>query len=202
MESPRHDASCQMRPHDHGMPQLIGCIPNFWGTCPCDRGPLARSRFRLPRLLKNCSNRCQMQVACRQNRTAVRLILVNEDAACAAAVNCLQPTDCLNHSSDNCCESCPSKQLRNAPPFRDAPWNSQQLQTPRFCSTLVRKTNERSRGPAATAYRFQMNARPFCPSCPLRAGATRSKLLPSLPSAGAATARCPPYPKKPFWDEE
>ena len=42
--------------------------------------------------------------------------------------------------------------------------------------------NERSRGPAATAYRFQMNVMPFCPSCPLRGGATRSKLLPSLPS--------------------
>jgi hypothetical protein len=27
-----------------------------------------------------------------------------------------------------------------------------------------------------------MNAMPFCPSCPLRGGATRSKLLPSLPS--------------------
>ena len=62
------------------------------------------------------------------------------------------------------------------------PWNPLQLQTPRFCSTLVRKTNQRSRGPAATAYRFQMNAMPFCPSCPLRRGATRSKLLPSLPS--------------------
>ena len=34
-----------------------------------------------------------MQVACRQNRTAVPLILVNEDAACAAAANCLQHTD-------------------------------------------------------------------------------------------------------------
>ena len=27
-----------------------------------------------------------------------------------------------------------------------------------------------------------MNAMPFCPSCPLRGGATRSKLLTSLPS--------------------
>ena len=29
-------------------------------------------------------------------------ILVNEDAACAAAANCLHHTDCMNHSSDNC----------------------------------------------------------------------------------------------------
>ena len=52
-----------------------------------------------------------MQVACRHNRTAVHRILVNEDAASAAAANCLQHTDCLNHSSDNCCESRPSEQL-------------------------------------------------------------------------------------------
>ena len=43
-----------------------------------------------------------MQVACLHNRTAVRPIPVNEDAAWAAAVNCLQHTDFINHSSDNC----------------------------------------------------------------------------------------------------
>ena len=40
------------------------------------------------------------------------------------------------------------------------PWEYNELQTPRFCSTLVRKTNQRSRGPAAVAYRFQMNIMP------------------------------------------
>ena len=61
---------------------------------------------RLPRLLKNRSKMGQMQVDCRQNRTAARLILVNEDAACAAAVNCLHhtvsiilsPSYCLHHT--------------------------------------------------------------------------------------------------------
>ena len=52
-----------------------------------------------------------MQAVSGHNRTAVRLILVNEDAALAAAVNCAHHTDRLNHSSDNCRESCPSKQL-------------------------------------------------------------------------------------------
>ena len=123
-----------------------------------------------------------MQVACRQNRTAARLILVNENVACAATVNCLQHTDCLNHSSDNCCESALQSNSETLPHSEIHPGISSNCKRPRFCSTLVRKTNERSRGPAATAYRFQMNAMPFCPSCPLRGGATRSKLLPSLPS--------------------
>ena len=58
-----------------------------------------------------------MQAVSGHNRTATRLILVNEDAALAAALNCAHHTDRLNHSSDNCRESCPSKQLRNPPPF-------------------------------------------------------------------------------------
>jgi hypothetical protein len=43
-----------------------------------------------------------MQVACGHNRTAVHRILVNEDAAWAAAVNCLHHINCMDHSSDNC----------------------------------------------------------------------------------------------------
>ena len=43
-----------------------------------------------------------MQVACGHNRTAVQLILVNEVAARAAAVNCLPHINCMDHSSDNC----------------------------------------------------------------------------------------------------
>ena len=43
-----------------------------------------------------------MQVSCRHNLTAVRPILLNEDAAWAAAVNCLHHTNCIDHSSDNC----------------------------------------------------------------------------------------------------
>ena len=43
-----------------------------------------------------------MQVSCRHNRTAVRPILLNEDAAWAAAANFLPHTNCIEHSSDNC----------------------------------------------------------------------------------------------------
>ena len=43
-----------------------------------------------------------MQVACGHNRTAGRPILVNEDAAWAAAASCLHHINCINHSADNC----------------------------------------------------------------------------------------------------
>ena len=35
------------------------------------------------------------------------------------------------------------------------PWEYNELQTARFCSTIVRKTNQRSRGPAAVANQFE-----------------------------------------------
>ena len=43
-----------------------------------------------------------MQVACGHNRTAVHRIRVNEEAARAAAVNCLHHINCMNNSADNC----------------------------------------------------------------------------------------------------
>ncbi len=43
-----------------------------------------------------------MQVARGHNRTAVRPILVNEDAAWAAAVNCIHHINYMDHSSHNC----------------------------------------------------------------------------------------------------
>ncbi len=43
-----------------------------------------------------------MQVACRHNRTAVQLILVNEEAAWAAAVSCLHHINCMDHNTYNC----------------------------------------------------------------------------------------------------
>jgi hypothetical protein len=43
-----------------------------------------------------------MQVACGHNRTAVHRILVNEDAAWAAAVNCLHHFNFINYSSVRC----------------------------------------------------------------------------------------------------
>ena len=58
-----------------------------------------------------------MQVACGHNRTAVRPILVNEDAAWAAAVNSIHHINCMDHSSDNCCASCSFSASQQPTPF-------------------------------------------------------------------------------------
>ena len=64
------------------------------------------------------------------------------------------------------------------------------MQTPRLCSTIVRKTNQRSRGPAATAYRLQMNTMPFFTSAARRGNhAQQTAALPAQPVLQPPVAR-------------
>ena len=137
---------------------------------PCRSGPESEAKPTAAPLSNRPANR---SLSNRSNKLA-RAALVRASTRCShsARLRAIKPgLSCFNPLA-----------LPDAQESGLHPWEYNELQTPRFCSTLVRKTNQRSRGPAATAYRFQMNARPFCPSCPLRGGATRSKLLPSLPS--------------------